>query len=322
MSKPTPQTESTLWPITLLLSGLLALALLLRPPVALFWTYGLHAPAPDGGPPLEDGAKKAAVKMLPPAPLPHLDEDLKMDSQPAPLPAAADSLERGILDASNRERRQSSRGDLAESPSLAAVAKMHSIDMRDHGFFAHDNLDGWGPGERAGKRERRLFGLVSENIEMLSEQPNLAEAFVEGWMNSPGHRVNLLRAESTDLGVGCAEKAAAASTPKSVYCTQLFMQVYASLQANFPETGTDGEAVKVALTPKSQPVPPLLRLTQVDLQTGKVVSSVDLPVNGGTASGSLTLRGPKAVYRLKLEIPDAKTQGRFIIVPGPYVSVQ
>jgi uncharacterized protein YkwD len=71
--------------------------------------------------------------------------------------------------------------------------------MRDRGFFDHVNLDGLDPFDRA---DRAGVDARAENI--ARGEPD-AVAVMEFWMDSPGHRANILDCGLTRLGVGIAE---------------------------------------------------------------------------------------------------------------------
>ncbi len=227
-------------------------------------------------------------------------------------------LEQGIFAASNHERQQAGRPLLWDNAVLADIAASHSLDMVRRNFFSHNTPEGIGSGERAAQHVRSLFGLVSENLAMMTERPNLAAAFVQNWLTSPGHKANLLHPDSTDLGVGCAQTVGAGGL-REFFCTQLFMNVYASLAQPFPVTAYAGQSVDVALTPRQQPMP--TRLLQVDAH-GWEMASVVLHVYNGMAQGSLTLQGPPGQYRMQLEVPDRHDAQRLWIIPGPYVQVR
>jgi uncharacterized protein YkwD len=99
---------------------------------------------------------------------------------------------------------------LAADGGLAGVARAHSEDMRDRGFFSHDNPDGLDPFQRA---ERAGLSARAENIAV--GQRDAAEVMAD-WMSSPGHRANILDCSLTRLGVGMATGAA------GPWWTQLF----------------------------------------------------------------------------------------------------
>ncbi len=80
-------------------------------------------------------------------------------------------------------------------------------------FYAHTAPDGSRPWDRAAAAGSRCR-TVGENI--ACGQRSAAEV-VRGWMNSPGHRANILRPEFTRIGVGLAGGGRAGT-----YWTQLF----------------------------------------------------------------------------------------------------
>ena len=70
--------------------------------------------------------------------------------------------------------------------------------MADNGYFDHTNLEGQSSGDRM--REAGIFWLCSgENI--AAGYPDSIECF-DGWVNSAGHRDNLLEPSFQNLGVG------------------------------------------------------------------------------------------------------------------------
>jgi uncharacterized protein YkwD len=88
---------------------------------------------------------------------------------------------------------------VAADERLAAVARAHSADMRDRGFFAHVNPDGLDPFERAAQAG------VSARAENIARGQQDANAVMKAWMESPGHRANILNCGLTRLGVGVAQ---------------------------------------------------------------------------------------------------------------------
>jgi uncharacterized protein YkwD len=93
---------------------------------------------------------------------------------------------------------------------LGTAARSHSEDMKKRGFFNHTNPDGLDAGDRitaAGYEWR----ACAENIYMRSRGVNAVDA-VDAWVNSSGHRENLLTTICDELGVGVS----------GVYSTQNF----------------------------------------------------------------------------------------------------
>jgi uncharacterized protein YkwD len=96
-------------------------------------------------------------------------------------------------------------------PALAAVARAHSADMRDRGYFSHDTPEGLSPFDRA-----EAAGLTHARAENIAYGQRDAAAVMAGWMDSPGHRANILNCSLSTLGVGVAEG------PGGPWWTQLF----------------------------------------------------------------------------------------------------
>ena len=114
------------------------------------------------------------------------------------------SLESGLLARVNAVRRSHGLRGLTISRGLSAAAAYHSRQMVQHGFFEHESRGGgsfW-------KRVERFYGSrgfrsweVGENLAYGS--PSLgAAATVRMWMNSPGHRDNLLSRRWREIGLG------------------------------------------------------------------------------------------------------------------------
>ena len=83
--------------------------------------------------------------------------------------------------------------------TLASVARAHSQDMIDRSFFDHVNPDGDSPSDRVSAAGIQ-WSRCAENIAAGQTSP---EQVVDSWMNSPGHRANIL-GECKYLGVGLA----------------------------------------------------------------------------------------------------------------------
>jgi uncharacterized protein YkwD len=124
---------------------------------------------------------------------------------------ALSALESGVVARVNAVRRSHGLRGLKLSRGLSAAAAYHSRQMVQHGFFEHESRGGgsfW-------KRVERFYGSrgfrsweVGENLAYGS--PDLgAAATVRMWMNSPGHRDNLLSRRWREIGLGGLHVAAA-----------------------------------------------------------------------------------------------------------------
>ncbi|MGW2084503.1 CAP domain-containing protein [Streptomyces sp. NPDC001880] len=115
---------------------------------------------------------------------------------PAPSPTAA-SAQSAVLALVNQERAKVGCSPLTASAPLASLAQDFSEDMAARGFFDHTDPDGRTPWDRASKAGVR--GLAAENIARGQAD---AEAVMDSWMNSDGHRANILDCDYKTLGVG------------------------------------------------------------------------------------------------------------------------
>ncbi|MER5884039.1 sigma-70 family RNA polymerase sigma factor [Streptomyces sp. NPDC001941] len=98
----------------------------------------------------------------------------------------------------NAERARNGCGPVRQNARLDAAAQGHSRDMRARDFFDHTNPDGAGPGERVTAAGYR-WSTYGENIARGQQSP---ESVMESWMNSPGHRANILNCSFKEIGVG------------------------------------------------------------------------------------------------------------------------
>lgn len=107
------------------------------------------------------------------------------------------SFEKQVWDLTNAVRVRSGKKPLQWNDKIAGTARKHSVDMSKRNFFAHSNPDGKSPFDRM-KADQIKYMKAGENI--AAGQPSAIYAH-EGWMNSKGHRENIL-GDYTQLGVG------------------------------------------------------------------------------------------------------------------------
>jgi uncharacterized protein YkwD len=100
---------------------------------------------------------------------------------------------------------------------LAAAARAHSRNMLQHGFFSHADPSGTRPAGRV-RAAGMTFQAVAENITMNNNPDTPAAQAVRDWMDSPGHRRNILNDRFRTTGVGLA-----VSDDGHYYFTQLFL---------------------------------------------------------------------------------------------------
>lgn len=107
-----------------------------------------------------------------------------------------------IFDLTNKIRYRHNLDSLQWHDEAADVAYNHSKDMSVNNYFSHSS-------PTKGELKDRL---LDQNVTFIVAGENIASNYVdalsvvEGWLNSEGHRVNLLSDEFTHLGVGVFEK--------------------------------------------------------------------------------------------------------------------
>lgn len=114
------------------------------------------------------------------------------------LSSSVQSYEQEVAQLVNVERAKAGLAPLTLNWELSRVARYKSQDMKDNRYFAHNSPTYGTPFQMI-----RSFGLsyrtAGENIAMGYATP---AAVMNGWMNSSGHRANILNASYTQIGVG------------------------------------------------------------------------------------------------------------------------
>jgi hypothetical protein len=119
-----------------------------------------------------------------------------------PVALAQGALELEVLDQTNRLRLARGLGALLWEEQAYKAALGHAQDMLARNYFGHDTPEGRTPAQRmaaAGITEV----VVGENLAAYEGYPeaDIPKKAVRDWMNSPGHRANLLKGDFTHLGV-------------------------------------------------------------------------------------------------------------------------
>ena len=150
------------------------------------------APVPPPTPPVSPGltasgptsASPTSASPVPPGTSPRLGA--------RPDPAAQ------VLALVNQERARAGCPAVTPDTRLAAAAQAHSADMAQRRYFDHTAPDGTDPGQRI-TAAGYAWSAYGENI--AAGYPD-AVSVMRGWMNSPGHRENILNCRFGNLGVG------------------------------------------------------------------------------------------------------------------------
>ncbi|WP_242605526.1 CAP domain-containing protein [Frankia sp. Cppng1_Ct_nod] len=118
----------------------------------------------------------------------------------ASKPSASSDAASEVVVLTNAERAKAGCGPLTVDSRLTAAAQAHSADMSTRNYFSHTDLDGQTPFQRMAAAGYQ-FSIAAENI--AAGQQTAAEV-VTGWMNSTGHRENILNCSLRQIGVGYA----------------------------------------------------------------------------------------------------------------------
>lgn len=132
-----------------------------------------------------------------------------------PNAAPLQTQEQEVLRLVNAERAKAGLPALTYNWEAARVARYKSQDMIDKGYFAHQSPTYGSPFQMMESFGLR-FSAAAENIAKGQRTP--AEV-MNAWMNSPGHRANILSRSVTHIGVGAAK-----AKNGTLYWTQMFLK--------------------------------------------------------------------------------------------------
>ncbi|MCU0826232.1 MAG: CAP domain-containing protein [Tabrizicola sp.] len=113
-----------------------------------------------------------------------------------PAPVAADPVQ-SVLASINAARAKAGCGPLKLNKALTTAARQHASNMAEQNFFGHTGKDGRGFASRIRSQGYR-YGLAAENI---AAGQKTAERAVKVWLDSPGHRRNILNCKFQDTGI-------------------------------------------------------------------------------------------------------------------------
>jgi uncharacterized protein YkwD len=159
---------------------------------ALFWShflFGVAVPTPD----------------VPDAPEPGVGGEV-VDAVNGTEPAA---IERGIHEGVNDARANASVGALSRSTALDQFAAEYAAQLADRGSLTHSDF-----------AETASCRLAAENLALRSGTAlDPGSGFVEQWLNSPGHRRNLMDRRFAETGVGVAQGPSGDWYAVQVFCS-------------------------------------------------------------------------------------------------------
>jgi uncharacterized protein YkwD len=110
-------------------------------------------------------------------------------------------IEDQVVDLVNDERSGAGCQPLKVDPKLAQAAQDHSTDMAERNYFDHTTPEGLTFADRIVNA-----GYPTPGAENIAVGQQNAEQVMDGWMNSDGHRANILNCDLHTIGVGLAEE--------------------------------------------------------------------------------------------------------------------
>src|SRR3954467_107459 len=175
------------------------------------------------------------------------------DRDLAPSDADIDQLNAAILCLVNGERTDNGGlPQLAQSSELAQAANGMCQRMVSEHFFSHDTPDGKSVVDRIQPTGYIPGGgdwVVGENLAWGSGALSTPQAIVNGWMNSPGHRANILAPDYKDVGLAaCMGAPLADRTDGTVYVNDFGAQAGGDVNAVLPSEAGSGTNASAAST--------------------------------------------------------------------------
>ncbi|KJY25013.1 CAP domain-containing protein [Streptomyces katrae] len=138
----------------------------------------------------------------PAAPRPQAPAAEPSAAPPAPQASGAQTdAQAKVLALVNQERAAAGCPAVTVNAELTKAAQDHSADMAAHATMSHTGSDGSDPGQRI-TRAGYQWQTYGENVAYGYSTP---EQVMEGWMNSPGHRRNILDCSYREIGIGLAQ---------------------------------------------------------------------------------------------------------------------
>jgi uncharacterized protein YkwD len=147
------------------------------------------------------------------------------DANTRPGNASEASLSKATVCLINRERKRRGLRALRVNKRLSRAALSHTRDMIQRRYFAHESGSGLDVVDRltsSGYLGRVRNWLVGENLAWGSGSRSTPREAVVGWMNSPGHRRNMLNRRFREIGIGVVFSAPNHTSPVAATYTTTF----------------------------------------------------------------------------------------------------
>lgn len=165
------------------------------------------------------------------------------------LSYATEMSSSGLVASTNARRAENGLGALALNATLSQAAQAKATDMAARNYWSHNTPDG--------KEPWVFFNQVGYKYQAAGE--NLAYGFttssdtVVGWMNSPGHRANILNNKYTEVGFGFVNSASYQGNGEQTIVVALYGQPASSNVAAQPAPGSPAPSTTPSTPSTSQP---------------------------------------------------------------------
>ncbi len=157
------------------------------------------------------------------------NDDKRLEEQQRSITANQEEKRQAVItmihQSINEERTDRGLAPLSWNVKIAQAAHNHSTDMASRNYFQHDSPEGYDFSWRYSQVGFSCSGHSAENIMSLNgyrSDYSIATVTVNGWMDSPGHRANILSPYFQSEGIGVAFGSHATKNVNDVYITQNF----------------------------------------------------------------------------------------------------
>ena len=177
-------------------------------------------------------------------------------------------VEMAIVEMTNAVRKQHQASEVKPDPGLTEAARAYARFLANSKLFSH-SADGRQPADRAkaaGYKPCYVSENLSSNLDTRGfEVKQLARAAIQGWMNSPGHRKNLLMDHVSQIGVGVAK------TPgeERYISVQMFGRPH-DMAYKFRINNASGQTVTYDFLSRTQEIKPRYTTTHTACLPGEV----------------------------------------------------
>lgn len=131
----------------------------------------------------------------------------KLSNNPVQQVSSLPAVRGQMLELVNQSRRQEGAPPLRFNPTLNAAAQAHAEDMARRGFYNHRSPEGRDVADRWAAQGGGAWAAIGENIlycNRCAAPSAQAREFHQKWLQSPGHRRNIMRSDFTEFGFGMA----------------------------------------------------------------------------------------------------------------------